>query len=237
MMMKEDVYGDGLKAYINGDKKAVFVVESDIAETEEWPISTFFRDYKEMPKAERLALQRCSGSVLDVGAGAGSHSLYLQQHGGNVTALDISEGAVEVMQQRGIEKTILADFFQYSGATYDTILMLMNGVGIVGKLNNLSSFFIQAKKLLNPGGKILLDSSDLIYLFEEEDGSVMIDLNGSYYGELEYTFEFNGKKGNPFNWVFVDYEKLEECAKLHGFSCKKVYEDDHYLYLAEIKLL
>lgn len=224
-------------AYQKGDEKAVFVVESDIAETEEWPISTFFRDYKEMPKAERTALKLCSGRVLDVGAGAGSHSLYLQKQGLDVTALDISEGAVEVMQQRGVEKTILANFFRYEGATYDTLLMLMNGIGIVGQLNNLSSFFVQAKKLLNPGGKILLDSSDLIYLYEEEDGSVLVDLNGSYYGELEYTFEFDGKKGTPFNWVFVDYEKLEDCAKLHGFSCKKVYEDDHYLYLAELQLL
>ena len=235
--MKEDIFGEGLMAYQNGDKKAVFVVESDIAETEEWPIATFFRSYKEMPQAERTALKRCSGRVLDVGAGAGSHSLYLQEQGLDVTALDISAGAVEVMQKRGIKKSVLANFFQYEGETYDTILMLMNGIGIVGKLNNLSAFFKQAKKLLAPGGKILLDSSDLIYLFEEEDGSVLIDLNGNYYGELEYSFEFNGKKGNPFDWVFVDYEKLEECAKLHGFSCQKVYEDDHYLYLAELKLL
>ena len=235
--MKEDIFGEGLMAYQNGDKKAVFVVESDIAETEEWPISTFFRSYKEMPQAERTALKRCSGRVLDVGAGAGSHSLYLQEQGLDVTALDISAGAVEVIQKRGIKKSVLANFFQYEGESYDTILMLMNGIGLVGKLNNLSAFFKQAKKLWAPGGKILLDSSDLIYLFEEEDGSVLIDLNGNYYGELEYSFEFNGKKGNPFDWVFVDYEKLEECAKLHGFSCQKVYEDDHYLYLAELKLL
>lgn len=234
--MKEDVYGDGLKAFQNGDVNAVFLVESDIAETEEWPVSTFFRDYGEMPQAERTALKRCSGSVLDVGAGAGSHALHLQKQGLDVTAIDISEGAVEVMQQRGVRHAVLANYFGFGGATYDTILMLMNGIGIIGKLDNLSSFFLQAKKLLNPGGKILLDSSDLIYLYEEEDGSVLVDLNGSYYGELEYAFEFGGKKGLPFHWVFVDFEKLEECAKLHGFSCRKIYEDDHYLYLAELKL-
>ncbi|MCD7973599.1 MAG: class I SAM-dependent methyltransferase [Candidatus Azobacteroides sp.] len=234
--MLNDIYGKGLLAYQNGKKKAVFRVESDIAETEEWHISTFFRDYNQMPETEKKALSLVKGNVLDIGAGAGSHALWLQQKGIDVTAMDISLGAVEVMKKRGIRKIIHQDFFSYTGQQFNTLLLLMNGIGITGKLENLPTFFEQAKNLLAPGGKIILDSSDIIYLFLEEDGSAMIDLNGPYYGELEYTFEFNNEKGMPFHWLFIDFDTLSLYAGMAGFSCEKVYEDEHYLYLAELKL-
>lgn len=234
--MTEDIYGKGLLAYLNGNKHAVFTVESDIAETEEWPVSTFFRSYENMSEAEQIALSRTEGIILDIGAGAGSHTLWLQQHGNDVTAIDISEGAVEVMRQRGVQKAFRQDFFSYSGQTFDTLLLLMNGIGIVGKLDRLPDFFEQAKQLLNQGGKILLDSSDISYLFEEEDGSFLIDLNSPYYGEMQYTFEFDGEKGEPFDWLFIDFDILSVYAEMAGFACEKIYEDAHYLYLAELRL-
>lgn len=231
----KDVFGDGLRAYLDGDLKATFTVESDVAETEEWDVATFFREWKDMSEAERIALKRCKGSVLDVGAGAGSHALWLQEKGVDVTALDLSCGAADVMRRRGVRSVVNADFFAYGGK-HDTLLLLMNGVGIAGKMSRLAAFFVHARKLLNKGGRILLDSSDLIYLYEDEDGCAEIDLNGNYYGELEYTFAFKGEKGEPFGWLFVDYPNLEFCAKANGFSCKKIYEDDHFLYLAELTL-
>lgn len=234
--MNNDPFGKGLLSYLNGNKHAVFTVESNIAETEDWPVSIFFRNYKDMPQIEKIALSHVQGRILDVGAGAGSHALWLQQKGENVTAMDISKNAVTVMEQRGIQKIVKQDFFHYKEQTFDTLLMLMNGIGITGTLNNLPIFFEQAKKLLNPNGKILLDSSDLIYLYEEEDGSSLINLNASYYGELQYTFCFENEKGMPFNWLFIDFDTLASFAEMAGFSCKKLYEDDHYLYLAELKL-
>lgn len=235
--MNKDIYGRGLLSYWQGDQNAVFVVESDIAETEEWPIEVFFRDYKNMPKAEQKALSMVDGSILDVGAGAGSHALYLQEKGKNVTTMDISTGAVEVMKQRRIKHIIQEDFFRYKGDKFDTLLFLMNGIGIAGQLDKLPLFFEKCKQLLNPGGKIILDSSDIIYLFvDEEDGSVMLNLNDAYYGEVEYRYLFKEEAGEAFNWLFVDFETLCEYAEASGFSCKKIYEDSHYLYLAELIL-
>lgn len=235
--MAKDIYGKGLLSYINGNRNAVFTVESNIAETEQWPVSTFFRGYNEMSQAEKIALLHTKGKILDVGAGAGSHTLWLQQQGKNVAAMDISEGAVKVMRQRGVRQTIHDDFFLYNKQTFDMLLMLMNGIGIVGKLDKLPLFFDQAKKLLNPGGKILIDSSDIIYLFEDDDDGVLIDLNGQYYGELEYQFVFDDEKGKVFNWLFIDFDTLSMYAGESGFSCEKIIEDEHYLYLAELKML
>lgn len=230
-----DIYGKSLLAYLSGNKKAFLTVESNIAETEEWPIELFFREYEQMPESEKIALNRTSGKILDAGAGAGSHALYLQEKKKDIWAIDISKGAVEVMKKRGIKHAFEQDFFTYEGERFDTLLLLMNGIGLVGKLENLSLFFEQAKKLLNANGKILLDSSDIIYLFEEEDGSVWIDLNASYYGEINYQYTFENEKGDLFDWLFIDFETLADCAKLHGFTCEKIYEDEHYLYLAELK--
>ncbi|MDR0363583.1 MAG: class I SAM-dependent methyltransferase [Bacteroidales bacterium] len=233
-MKNNDVYGKGLLAYLNGSRNASFIVESDIADTEQWPVKLFFRTFEEMPETEKLALRHAKGRILDVGAGAGSHALWLQENNLDTTAIDISTGAVEAMKKRGVKHALQEDFFNLKNEKFDIILLLMNGVGIVGKMSNLPHFFEQAAKLLAPQGKILLDSSDILYLFEEKDGSVNINLAGKYYGELKYTFSFQNEKGETFDWLFIDFDTLSCYAEKHGFSCKKLFEDDHYLYLAEL---
>lgn len=231
-----DAYGKGLLAYYNGNHKARFTVYSDIADTEKWEVATFFRDYEKMPKVEQIALDLCHGRVLDVGAGAGNHALWLQQRNHKVTAIDISEGAVSVMKDREVADARIQDFFTLKGEKFDTILLLMNGIGIVQKIDRFGEFFSKAKELLNENGRILLDSSNIIYLFMEEDGSALIDLNSDYYGELEYRMDFGNYTGEPFGWIFIDFDTLSELAAQYGFSCEKRYEDDHYLFLAELKL-
>ncbi|MGL5787633.1 MAG: class I SAM-dependent methyltransferase [Bacteroidales bacterium] len=231
-----DAYGKGLLAWFNGDRNARFNVWSDIAETEKWDISIFFRDYEEMPDVEIEALKHCKGRVLDVGAGAGSHALYLQDQGLDVVALDLSEGATEVMTRRGVKQVTTRNFFDfYSDEKFDTLLMLMNGIGIVEKVKNLPNFFQKAKELLSPNGSVIVDSSNIIYMFEEEDGSALIDLNADYYGEVIYRMDYGKMKGTKFNWLFIDFDTLADYASRCGFSCTKIYEDEHYLYLAELK--
>lgn len=235
-----DAYGQALKAYFGGKKKATIKVESDIAETEYWPLKEFFHDWKNMSTIEREALKLCRGRVLDVGAGSGSHSLWLQSEGLDVTPIDVSPGAVEVMTERGLHAQHI-DFYAAPGyaplgGKFDTIISLMNGAGIAGTMDNLPRFLLTCKQLLNDGGRILMDSSDLIYLFMDEDGSALIDLDSSYYGELRYKMSYAGETDEEFPWLFIDYDNLEEIARREGFKCRKVFEDDHYQYLAELSL-
>lgn len=232
-----DSYGKGLLAYWKGKHTAKFTVYSDLADMEKWEVSTFFRKYEEMPEAEKMALDHCQGRVLDIGAGAGSHALWLQQRHHKVTAIDISEGAIEVMNERGILDVRLQNYFDMKEEKYDTLLSLMNGAGIVQKLDRFDLFFGKAKELLNENGRILMDSSNIIYLFMEEDGSALVDLNADYYGEMKYRMDFESYKGVQFDWIFVDFDTLAEIAARNGFSCEKIYEDEHYLYLAEFTLL
>ena len=207
-------------------------VLSPMFEEDEIPLPTLFRPYGEMPDVERKALLMAEGKVLDVGAGAGCHSLVLQERGIGVTAIDISPLSVETMLRRGVRNVLQEDFFTHEG-TYDTILMLMNGIGIVGTLQRLPEFFGRLDHLLAPGGQLLCDSSDIGYLFEDEDGR--FDYPGTgYYGEQVFHMQFKDIVGEPFAWLYIDRELLKEESLKNGFSTEIIAEGNHYDYLARI---
>jgi SAM-dependent methyltransferase len=153
--------------------------------------------------------------------------------GKEVTAIDISPLAVTTMRERGVRDVRQQDFFTLDGQ-FDTILMLMNGIGIVGTVSRLPAFFMQVDRLLAPGGQLLCDSSDICYVFEDEEG--FIDLTGieGYYGELTYQMQYKDVKGEPFPWLFIDAETLREQTAACGFDCEVIAHGDHYDYLARI---
>ena len=182
-----------------------------------------------MPVLEKKALDRCAGKVLDVGAGAGSHAKILKEKGLDITALEPSEGAVQYMRSIGLT-TIQGTIQEHTNATYDTLLLLMNGVGLAGKLEQLESFLEHAKLLLNPGGKIICDSTDIQYLYEEEDGSMWMDLNAEYYGNFKFQMTYKDHQTEWFDWLYVDFIRLKNAAEKTGFSVELLFEqDDHYL--------
>ncbi len=234
---KNDPMGYALFDYHqNGVVEAEIVVKSSITTDDVIPVDYLFRSFDQFPEIEKLAMKYANGEILDVGAGAGSHSLYLQKIGKKVWANDISGGALEVMTQRGVKNFHEGDFFKLENVQFDTLLLLMNGIGIVGDLNGLKQFLFHAKKLLKPGGQILLDSSDILYMFEDEDGSYLIDLNADYYGIVEFQMKYKEVTGGAFNWLYVDYETLEQTAKKCGFDCEMIHEDDHFQYLARLSV-
>ena len=181
------------------DRLRVF---SPMFEEDEIPLATLFRKYEDMPEIERKALDMAKGKTLDVGAGSGCHSLVLQEKGIDVTAIDISPLSVETMKERGVMKVMEQDFFTMQGK-YDTILMLMNGIGIVGTLERLPKFFRQLDNILAPGGLVLCDSSDISYVFEDENGMIDIPNEMDYYGEHSFQKELGWKAsiGPPTDMV------------------------------------
>ena len=230
----KDPMGHAIADYhATGKAAARLRVFSPMFDEDEIPVTTLFRSVDDMPAIERQALELADGNILDVGAGAGCHSLALQAMGKQVTAIDISPLCVETMRDRGVDKVLEQDFFTLSGQ-YDSIIMLMNGIGIVGSLSRLPAFFMQLDALLAPGGQLLCDSSDICYVFEDEDG--FIDLTGidGYYGELTYQMQYRGIKGEPFPWLFIDPETLREQALQHGFHCDIIARGEHYDYLARL---
>lgn len=229
-MYANDPFGAAiLDFHKNPDTTENIIVEADLCDDDIIPTAYLFRTFDEMPKLEQLALENCKGKVLDIGAGAGCHSKWLQNNNFDVTALEKSPGACIYLQRQNIN-TIQTDFWEYDQQRYDTLLILMNGIGLAGKINRLPAFFDQLKKMLNVGGKIIIDSSDIRYLYQEDDGSYWIDLNAHYFGEMQFKMRYKEIEGKWFEWVYVDPEVLEDAAVKAGFQFKLLGTDgDHFL--------
>lgn len=232
---RKDPIGAAIADFYKNGVAGRLRVMSSMFDEDEIPVEHLFREFEEMSEIEQVALELSRGRCLDVGAGAGCHSLVLQDRGVDVCAIDISPLSVETMKNQGVADVRLADFFADDlREQFDTILMLMNGSGIIGKIDNMPKFFARLKILLAKGGQVLLDSSDLIYLFEDEEGSADIDLAGDYYGEVDYAMQYKNIKGDSFDWLYVDFETLAYHAEACGFVAELIKKGEHYDYLARL---
>lgn len=232
-----DPMGAAITDYLAHGKASKLRVFSSLFDEDEIPVSQLFRTYEEMPDIERVALQRCSGRILDVGAGSGCHSLALQKMDKQVMAIDISPLSVEAMREQGVKEVLCANLFDSAFiGQFDTILMLMNGSGIVGKLAHFPAFFLRMKQLLAPGGQLLMDSSDLSYLFEDEEGNLDLAPEDDYYGEVDFQMQYKQVKGDPFDWIYIDFCTLSLQAAQAGFQAEKIAEGEHFDYLARLTL-
>lgn len=229
-----DPMGAAIYDYHKIGEADTLIVHSSMFEDDEIPVADLFREIGQMPELEQMAMHLASGKILDVGAGAGCHSLALKKLGKDVVAVDISPLSVKAMQEMGLDAREINFYNPDFTEKFDTVLMLMNGTGIIGTLDNIDNYFARLKQLLNPGGKVLIDSSDLRYLFEEEDGSLMIDLADEYYGQLDYQMEYRGVLGEPFDWLYLDFQTLAYYAEENGFRAELISEGDHYDYLAAL---
>jgi len=232
-----DILGSALLDYYNGNYTEDIITESTISEEDELPSAYLFRSYNEMPTIEQKALALCKGKVLDIGCGSGSHSLYLQNEKKlAVDAIDISKGASEVTKLRGVHNTFHKNIFEVK-ETYDTLLLLMNGIGICGKLERINLFLQHLKSLLNKKGQILLDSSDISYMFEQdEEGGFWVNPN-EYYGEVEFTMSYKGNSSEKFDWLYLDYNTLQNACFANGLACELIQEGKHYDFLARLTIV
>jgi SAM-dependent methyltransferase len=230
-----DPIGKGILDYTENRRPGDIIVMSDICDDDIIPLEVLFRKFDEMPELEKRALEECDGKVLDVGAGAGAHTTHLiKELDMDVQCIEISPGAVEYLQEAEIPVRQI-NFFDVKDEKYDTVLMLMNGIGIAGTLSNLEKTLLHAKSLLTPSGKIICDSSDIKYLYEDEDGSMLVNLNAEYYGNFRFKMKYKSEVGTWFDWLYVDFDTLFRIAKKVGLHASKLYdEDDHFL--TEIKV-
>lgn len=232
-----DPMGAAIRDYHLRGKAARLRVMSSMFDEDEMPVDHLFRTFDDMPHLEQKALNMAYGKVLDIGAGAGCHALALQERGMDVKAIDISPLSCEVMKERGIKDVECVNLFckQLQGK-YDTLLLLMNGTGIAGKLSQLPALLNRLKELLSEEGQILIDSSDLKYIYENEDGSMDIDLNAPYYGEVDYQMQYRDIKGESFGWLYTDPMLLASVSKQCRLQCQIMEQGEHYDYLAKLTL-
>jgi SAM-dependent methyltransferase len=229
----KDIFGKALLDYQTGNFTENLITATNISDEDELPLAYLFRDFDDMPNLEQKALELSKGNILDVGCGAGSHTLYLQNKGFSVKAIDISPRAVEVCKLRGINKAEQKSILKET-ETFDTILLLMNGTGIFQELKQTQKYLKHLKSLLKPNGQILIDSSDIKYMYEDDDGGFWMDLNAEYYGELDYYLSYKGETEKPMKWLYLDFETLSKQCKKAGLFCEKIVDGEHFDYLARL---
>ncbi len=227
----KDLMGRAIWDYFKNENPEDLQTETSISELDELSVDYLFRGFDEMNKIEQNALKLANGKVLDIGSGAGSHSLYLQNEIGlEVTALDISPKSIEVCKLRGVKNAVAENMLHFSDEAFDTILLLMNGTGIFQSLNVIDIYLQKLHSLLNKNGQILIDSTDILYMFDEdEDGGILIPADG-YYGELDYIVHYKGESEEPIKWLYLDFDTLKNAVEHNDFRIEKILQDeDSYL--------
>lgn len=228
-----DPIGLAISDYAANKVTPDIIVHSDLCDDDVMPVPYLFRLYENMPPIEKKALDMCKGHILDVGAGAGCHTKYLLNKKLSVTAIDTSPGAITYLKTQGID-SIQTDFLNYNSQQHDTILMLMNGIGIAGSVKHLPAFLTHAKTLLTPNGQILLDSTDISYMYVDDEGGTWMDLASAYYGEMQFQMTYKNSKSNWFPWLYIDYEKLSEIALSAGFKTELIVSSENDQFLAKL---
>ncbi len=227
-------YGLALNAYFEGEPDVEFTLRRDDGVESSLPVKYFFRSESEFNSIERNALNQCRGHVLDIGAGAGAHSLALEARGFMVTAIDVNPKAVDIMRRRGLGSSWQSDVFNYYGGPFDTLCMLGHGIGIVEDLEGLIRFLMHAKELVKPDGQLILDSLDVSRSKEPSDIAYheMNRRAGRYIGEVVMQFEFRDSRG-PFGpWLHIDPGTLQRYAESSGWSFELLLELENGEYLA-----
>lgn len=226
--------GLGIRDFYTSGERTLIRVHTVDGEVTPYPAEIFFREYEAFGIFDEIACAEARGRVLDVGAGAGCISLFLQDLGLEVTAIDVAEMAIEVARDLGVKDARAINFFDLKGEQYDTLLLMMNGIGFVGDFEGLDRFFVHAKDLLAPGGQILFDSSDL--KFADIGTAELRKDKTSYYGQVWYQLEYKGVKGEPYDWLYLDPTTMRERAEKAGYKFEMVREASEGYYLGRLTL-
>lgn len=224
-----DVIGQAIYDYHYRLSPGKLLIHNELGKPDEMPVDIYFRDEDEMPEMELMAMNLCQGKVLDIGAGAGSHALILQERDLDVTALEISPLASGVIRDRGVKKVINTNIFEYTFQQFNTLLLLMNGIGLSSNLDGIRTFLKHAKRLLLPGGQLIFDSSDVAYLYKKHKPPTH-----RYYGEINFRYEYKKQKTPWFSWLYIDQKTLKAIATSEGFLMEVLIVDDHDQFLVRL---
>lgn len=229
-------FAKALLAHAAGDSTTELLIHRDDGLDVLLPVRHFFRGEEEFSDLEQKALSLCSGHVLDVGAGAGIHSLVLQGRGIRVTALDLSPLVAELLRRRGVEDVVCSDFLDFKGGPFDSITLFGHGIGMAGTLAGLDPFLTHAGTLLNPRGWLLVDSLDVTATddprhlqYQEQNRRA-----GRYVGETRIRFGHAGEMGPYCPWLHIDPSTLSERASPLGFAVEVVCQEESGEYLARL---
>lgn len=228
----KDLFGQAILDFQHKSFESPLLIHNEYGPPEIIPMDRFFNHDDEFCKLDFFAMAQVREHILDIGAATGRHALYLQNQGHDITAMDISESCGVVMRELGVMKIIIDDIFNFQGQAYDTIFMLMNGIGIAGSIEGLEKLLLHLKNMITPEGQLLVDSSDISYLYKDRPWP-----EDKYFGELSFQYEYKNMLGDLFHWLYLDQIKLVTIANSMGWTCQIISEDETDSFLARLQLM
>ncbi len=217
LSVNDDLFGEILKD-CNNNGEAEFIYRRDDGYSDRLKASTFFTTRGALPAHHRCLLNHAVGPVLDIAAGAGRHSLPLQESGMQVTAIDSSAGAVEVMKKRGVADVRLMGVkeLDFAPKSFNTILLMGNTLSLAASTIGLNEFLSYFQKIVMDDGQVLMEIRDytatrnpLHLQYHEHNRQA-----GRYPGVITIREEYNGMCAPWTDLLFISLPDLRvACAK------------------------
>lgn len=235
MEATKDPIGMAIWDYYLNDNPIDIIVECDIMEDDFIPVDYLFRKYKDFPTIEKKAMEYCEGKILDVGAAAGPHTKYLLDKGFDVTTVEVSPNAHRyLIKELPAGKHYLTPILNFNDGKYDTILLMMNGIGLSEDFDGVVPFLKHLASLLSDSGSILAESTDVYDIFEDEDGGLWVDLNTRYYGEFNFNMKYKNVESGWFKWLYLDENNFIKFAEEAGLKAEILLNEENS-FLIQLK--
>jgi len=233
----KDIFGKALYGYWKDNRKTPYIVRRDDDYTDESSLKIYFP--KKFYSTEKAVAHFAKGKILDVGCGAGRHTLYYQDRGHDITGIDNSPLAIKVCKERGCKKAKVMDIFhpKFSPRSFDTILLFGHNIGIGGTLTGTKRLLSSLKKLIKSDGVLLLTSLDVTKPGPKihKDYQKKNRTAGRYVGEVKIRVEYKDQVGDWFQWIHIEPKMLKKLAKETGWEIVKLHETSSGEYSAVLK--
>ena len=237
MKPEEDAFGQALMALYNG-RDSFEIIERDDGYFDAIETRAYFTKYEEWSPFEQKAMEFAKGSVLDVGCGAGRHSLYLQQKGLDVFGIDISPLSIEVCRLRGLRKAEVMSIEEvdFPPDSFDTVLMLGNNFGLFGSFERARLLLKRFHEMTSEDALIIAATRD-VYKTDKPDHLEYQRLNrerGRMSGQVKIRVRFHRYASKWFDYLMVSKQEMEDILDGTGWKVQEYLDSDGANYIAII---
>jgi SAM-dependent methyltransferase len=234
-----DAYGQLILAYLEGKPSYEIVERDDGSVGPSGGAPTYFAEHKNWPVWQKRAIKFAKGRVLDVGAGAGRVSLYLQKRGCAVTAIDNSRLAIQVCRKRGVKDArviSIRDVGKLSLNTFDTVVMFGNNFGLFGSRFGAKRLLKTLHARTTPNAVIIAESNDP---YRTSDPAHLAyqkrnRKSGRMSGQLRIRIRFRESIGDWFDYLLVSKKEMKEILEGTGWRVAKYFNSGKSTYVAAI---
>ncbi len=237
---EEDAFGQEMWAYFKGEE-AFEIVERDDGYFNASPKGPglYFLQYEDWDPIEKKAMEFVKGRVLDIGCGAGRHSLYLQKMGFDVLGIDSSPLAIRVCRLRGLKRArvISIERLNFKPNSFDTVIMLGSNFGLFGSFEKARRLLKKLHRMTSEDGLIVASTRDT-YKTDIADHLEYHKLNkkrGRMAGQLRVRIRFRKCVGRWFDYLIVSKREMEEILEGTGWKIREFIDPNDSAYIAAIE--